>query len=141
MSAESEALARRYFEELCNGRQLDVADEIIAADHVYHDNQSPPTAPGPDAIKETVAIYQDTLDGHWNVREIFSAGDRVVTRWTGTGTHRAELLGVRPTGNDISVEAITIMRIADGKIAENWTTWEALALAQQIGAVPTPASA
>jgi predicted ester cyclase len=141
MSAENEQLARRYFDEVCNQRRLDVADEIIAADHVSHDNQSPPAAPGPDGIKETVAIYQGTLDGHWEVHEVLSVGDRVVTRWTGSGTHNAELLGVPPTGNDVSVEAISIMRIADGRIAETWTTWEALALAQQIGAVPAPASA
>jgi steroid delta-isomerase-like uncharacterized protein len=140
MSTENEQLARRYFDEVCNQRRLDVVDEIMAADYVYHDNQSPP-ASGRDGIKETVAIYQDTLDGHWEVHEMFSVGDRVVTRWTGSGTHKAELLGVPPTGNDVSVEAITIMRIADGKIAEDWTTWEGLALAQQIGAVPAPASA
>ena len=141
MSAENEQLARRFFEEFCNARRPDVADEILAADYVYHDNQSPPTPPGPDRMKEAVAIYQTTVDGHWNVRDVFSAGDRVAVRWTGTGTHQGELMGVEPTGNDVSVEAITIFRIADGKIAENWTTWEALSLAQQIGALPAPAGA
>ena len=45
-------------------------------------------------------------------------------------------MGVSPTGAKIAVEAITILRIADGKIAEEWTVWDALGLLQQIGAVP-----
>jgi predicted ester cyclase len=44
-----------------------------------------------------------------------------------------------PTGNSISVEAISIFRIADGKIAEEWTVWDALGLLQQVGAVPAAA--
>jgi len=140
MSAENEALARRFFEEMCNQRRLEVADEILAADHVYHDAQSPPAEPGPQAMKDTVAIYQEALDGHWNLHEVLSTGDRAVVRWTGTGVHQGELMGLQPTGKSISVDAITILRIADGKIAENWTVWDTLAMLQQLGAVPAPAS-
>ena len=135
MSAENEALARRFFEEFCNGRDAAVADEIIADDYVSHGPQAPP-AEGPDGVKARVAVYQDALDGHWDVQEIHSMGDRVVVRWIGTGTHNAELMGVPATGENIAVEAITIMRIADGQIAEEWTVWDALGLLQQVGAVP-----
>jgi predicted ester cyclase len=73
------------------------------------------------------------------VQEICSAGDRVVVRWIGRGTHVGELMGISPTGATIAVEAITILRIADSKIAEEWTVWDALGLLQQVGAVPLPA--
>jgi steroid delta-isomerase-like uncharacterized protein len=86
-----------------------------------------------------VGVYQQALDGHWDVQEMFSTGDRVVTRWIGRGTHRGELMGLEPTGNTIAVEAISVHRIADGKIAEDWTVWDALGLLQQLGAVPAPA--
>jgi steroid delta-isomerase-like uncharacterized protein len=138
MSVESEALVRRFFEEFCNGRREDVADEIVAADYVSHGPQAPP-AEGPGGVKSRVSVYQDSLDGHWDVHEIFSAGDRVVARWTGSGTHLGELMGIAPTGKPISVEAISVFRIADGKIAEEWTVWDALGLLQQVGAVPAPA--
>jgi predicted ester cyclase len=58
---------------------------------------------------------------------MFSAGDRVVARWLGTGTHRGELMGIDPTGKPISVEAISVFRVENGKIAEEWTVWDALA--------------
>jgi steroid delta-isomerase-like uncharacterized protein len=139
MSAENETLVRRFYDEICNARRLEVADEIIAADHAYHDPQSPPAKPGPEGIKETVAIYQDTLEGRWEVHDVFSSGDRVAVRWTGHGVHNGELMGLQPTGREITVEAISIFRVADAKIAENWTNWDTLGLLQQLGAVPAPA--
>jgi steroid delta-isomerase-like uncharacterized protein len=138
MSVENETLVARFFDEFCNGRREDVADEIIAGDYVSHGPQAPP-AEGPEGVKSRVSVYQDSLDGNWEVQEIFSAGDRVVARWIGSGTHKGELMGIAPTGKPISVEAISVFRIADGKIAEEWTVWDALGLLQQVGAVPAPA--
>jgi steroid delta-isomerase-like uncharacterized protein len=138
MSAENEAVVRRFFEEFCNGRRADLADELIADDYVSYGPQAPP-AHGPDEVKDRVGLYQETVDGHWEVQEMFSAGDRVVARWIGSGTHRGELMGVDPTGKPISVDAISIFRVADRKITEEWTVWDALGMLQQVGAVPAPA--
>jgi steroid delta-isomerase-like uncharacterized protein len=138
MSAENEALVRRFFEEFCNGRHAELADELIADDYVAHGPQAPP-AHGPAEVRERVGLYQQALDGRWAVQEIFSVGDRVVARWIGSGTHRGELMGIDPTGKPISVDAISVFRIAEGKIAEEWTVWDALGLLQQVGAVPAPA--
>ena len=66
MSAENEQLVRRFFEEFCNGRRQEVADEIIAADFVSHGPQAPP-AEGPNGAKARVGLYQDSVDGHWDV--------------------------------------------------------------------------
>jgi steroid delta-isomerase-like uncharacterized protein len=139
MTVENEALAQRFFEELCNQRNGAVADEIVSADYVSHGPQAPP-AEGPDGVRARIAVYQDALEGHWDVQEILSAGkDRVVVRWIGRGTHTGELMGVPATGASIACDATTIFRIADGKIAEEWTVWDALGLLQQVGAVPVPA--
>ena len=132
MSAENEAVVRRYFEELCNKRELEVADEIIAPDFVSHIPNSPP-ASGPDGVRESVAIYQDALDGRWDVQEMLSVDDRVITRWVGRGTHVGEINGIPPTGKNIAVDAISVHRVADGKIAEDWTVWDTLGMLQQIG--------
>ena len=139
MSVENEALARRFFEELCNQRNGAVADEIVSADYVSHGPQAPP-AEGPDGVRARIAVYQDALDGYWDVQEILSAGkDRVVVRWIGRGTHTGELMGIPATGATIACDATTIFGITDGKISEEWTVWDALGLLQQVGAVPLPA--
>src|SRR5207248_2768977 len=110
MSAEGEALVSRFFEEFCNGRRAEVADEIVAEDYVSQAPQAPP-AEGPEGIKARVGLYQDAVDGQWDVQELLSTGDRVVARWTGCGTHRGELMGLEPTGRTIEVDAISVFRI------------------------------
>jgi steroid delta-isomerase-like uncharacterized protein len=138
MSTENEALVRRFFEDFCTGRRADLADELISPDYVSHGPQAPP-AEGPQGVIERVGLYQETCDGHWRIDEMSSFGDRVVTRWTGLGTHVGELMGIPATDRSFSVEAISIHRIADDKIAEEWTVWDALGFLQQIGAVPVAA--
>jgi hypothetical protein len=138
MSAENETIVRRFFEEFCNGRRAEVANEIIAENYVSHGPQAPP-AEGPEGLKARVGLYQESVDGHWAVQDIFSVGDRVVARWIGSGTHQGELMGLDPTGATIEIDAISIFTLADGKITEEWTVWDALGLLQQVGAVPVPA--
>jgi steroid delta-isomerase-like uncharacterized protein len=142
MPAPEEALARRFFEEMCNGRRLDIAGEILAQDHRYHDPNSPP-AVGPEAMAEVVAIYQNGVEGHWEIHDILSSGNRVAVRWTGTGTHSGDVMGIPATGAHVEVEALTILRIENGRIAENWTVWDTLGFLRQLGVVPAlePATA
>jgi len=113
MGASEEAVVRRVYEEMNSGRKLELAEELFTADHVVHDPQVP-AGQGPQGIAEAVRTYQDDAGGHWQIEEMFSAGDRVVVRWTGTGTHN----GIPPTGKPIRVDAIAIHRMAENKIAK-----------------------
>jgi ketosteroid isomerase-like protein len=140
MSSQNEAVVRRFFEEFCNERRLELADEIIHPDWELNEPHDPP-AHGREGAVATVRLYQDSVDGHWEIQEMLSAGDKVVTRWVGTGVHNSELMGIPPTGREIRVDAITIHRIQDGMIIEHTGVWDALALLQQIGAVEAPAAA
>jgi ketosteroid isomerase-like protein len=140
MSAENEAVVRRFFEEFCNGRRLDIVDEIIHPDWTLQEPHDPP-AFGREGAVATVRLYQDGVDGHWEIQEMLSAGDKVVTRWVGSGVHNSELMGIPPSGREIRVDAITIHRIQEGMIIEHTGVWDALSLLQQIGAVPAPAAA
>ncbi|HEY3238273.1 MAG TPA: ester cyclase [Acidimicrobiia bacterium] len=135
MTALDEAMVRRFYEQMCNERKNDMAAELFTAGHRMHDPQVA-AADGPEGMAETVAVYQDALDGHWGIEEILSAGDRVVVRWTGTGTHVRELNGIPPTGKSVRVDAISIHRMEDGQIAETWEVWDTLGFLQQLGVIP-----
>src|SRR6476619_4949356 len=100
MSAADEAVVRRFYEQMNNERKNDLAGELFTDDHKFHDPQIH-VADGPAAVAATVAVYQDGLDGHWAVNEIFSAGDRVVVRWTGSGRHVGEVNGIPASGRDV----------------------------------------
>jgi steroid delta-isomerase-like uncharacterized protein len=135
MSAADEAVVRRFYEQMCNERKNELAPELFSDDHLMHDPQVP-AGPGPQGMADVISVYQKGVDGHWGIEEIFSTGDRVIVRWTGSGTHNAELNGIPPTGKDIRVDAISIHRMSDGKIAETWEVWDTLGFLQQLGVVP-----
>ena len=138
MSDTNTQLVRRFFDELCNGRRTDSAGELCRPDFAFHDPQAPPVT-GPDGIAAHLGIYHDAVDAHWDLTDLIPAGEHVIARWTATGTHRSELMGIAPTGRSIEVQGISIFRAADGQLAEEWSVWDALGLLQQLGAIPVPA--
>jgi len=133
---QNQTLVNRFFDEMCNQRKLAVADEIFSSGHKYTDPQIPAAA-GPDGMKEVIQTYQNAFpDARWDVLETIVAGDAIVTRWTGSGTHKNELNGIAPTGKKAKVHGIWIHRIKDGKITESFNVWDTLSLLQQLGVVP-----
>jgi steroid delta-isomerase-like uncharacterized protein len=139
---ENKAIVRRWYEDLFNPGNLDVADEIVAEDHTHHDPTLPDIPSGPEGQRQLVNLYRDAfLDAHITVEDQLAEGDEVVTRWTGRGTHRGELMGVPPSGNRVEVSGISINRVSRGKIEETWSNYDALGMMQQIGAIPAPEQA
>jgi steroid delta-isomerase-like uncharacterized protein len=139
MSDENKALVRRWFEEVFNAQNFDVADEITAQDAVNHDPTLTELPSGPEGDRYVVNLYHGAFpDAHTTVEEQIAEGDRVVTRWTARGTHQGELLGVPPSANHVEIGGMTINRISGGKIAETWSTYDALGMMQQMGAIPQP---
>lgn len=137
MSQENKKIVRKTFEEIWNQGNLDVADELIAGDYVGH---SPPDeVQNPEGVKEYVAGMRNAFgDLHFRIEDQIAEGDTVVTRWTASGTHEGEFQGLPPTGKQATVSGVTIERIANGKIVEGWTNWDALGLLQKLGAIPSP---
>lgn len=74
--------------------------------------------PGPEGMADAISAYQQGAEGQLGIEEIFSAGDRVVLRWTGTGAHIGEVNGSPPTGNAIRVDASSVHRAFGGRIVE-----------------------
>ena len=133
---EAEAVVRRFYEQMNNERKLELAPELFTGDHQLHDPQVA-VGDGPEAMAAAASAMQKGIDAHWTINEIFSTDDRVVVRWTGSGTHVGEVNGIPPTGRPVGpVECNVIHRMSDGKIAETWRVWDTLGFLQQIGVVP-----
>ena len=142
MSRENIETSRRGIEEAFNRGNLDVLDEISSDDFVGHD----PLAgdQGVEGSKQQVAAYREAFpDVEITIEDIFAAGDRVVLRWSGSGTFQNPMMGLQPTGEKgDTVRGITIDRFDDdGKIAESWTQWDTLTFMRNLGAVPEGAAA
>jgi steroid delta-isomerase-like uncharacterized protein len=139
---ELKAIARREVDEIFTAGDLAVVDELYAADYIGHDPTRPEPIRGPAGVKEQVSGYRTAFpDLQLTADEIVAEGDLVVTRWTATGTHEGELFGVTPTGRQVTATGISIIRVAGGRIVEDWTSWDALGLMQQLGALPAPTTA
>ncbi len=75
------------------------------------------------------------------VEQQFAEGDLVATRWTARGTHEGELIGIQPTGKQVTVSGMTTFRLSGGKIVEEFTQWDNPGMLQQLGAIPALAHA
>jgi steroid delta-isomerase-like uncharacterized protein len=135
MSTEAnKALARRVLEEMFNKGNLDVADELLAPDYVDHDPTLPEDVHGPEGFKQYVATYRAAFpDLHVQIEDQIAEGDRVATRWTGTGTHNGELAGIAPTGKRVTLPGMEIVRIVNGKLVEGWESYDSGTLMRQLG--------
>jgi steroid delta-isomerase-like uncharacterized protein len=141
MSAEAnKALVRRAF-EIWNRADLAATGEVVGADYVRHDPATPGVR-GVAGLQQLIATYHQAFpDLQLTVEELLAEGETVAARWSGTGTHRGELMGIPPTGKPTAVSGIGLYRLAGGKIAEEWESWDTLGLMQQLGAVPAPGQA
>ena len=140
MSAEeNKKVVSRFVEEALNGGNLEAADELVAPDHVNHDPTAPDVPPGPEGIKQLIGLYRSAFpDIHFHTQGMICEGETVAHRWTFTGTHEGEIMGVGPTGRAVEVAGVEMNRVRDGKISASWTVSDALGLMRQLGQTPSP---
>ena len=132
MLEENKAIVRRWNEEVWKGSP-GVFDEILDPNCIFHG------IGGPQEIKEALNRLRRAFpDGQIIIEDQIAEKDKVVTRWTIRGTHQGEIWGAAPTGKQVVYTGITINRLANGKIVEDWFEADILGLMQQIGVVPGP---
>jgi predicted ester cyclase len=136
MSVEvNKAIVRRWNEEAWKGNPV-IFDEILAPNCIIHG------IGGPQEIKEALSNLRSALpDGQLTIEDQIAEQDKVVTRWTIRGTHQGKLWGTPPTGKRVSYTGISINRLAEGKIVEDWFEADVLGVMKQMGAIPSPEQA
>ena len=118
------AAVQLFVEKVWNDGDLKAADLYIAPDYVRHDPAAPEDVQGLDDFKEMVTMYRTAFpDLHLNIEDIIAGGDKgetVAVRWSSTGTHQGELMGIPATGNQVQITGIVIARIEGGQNVEAW---------------------
>jgi steroid delta-isomerase-like uncharacterized protein len=132
-AATNEANLQRAF-EAWNARDLDgylaLYDDAIKL-HGYS-----PEPMNKAAVRDFYDMIHRAFDGpKLTFHDVFSNGDRVAIRFTMTGTHRSDFLGIAPTGRSIAVDGITILHFRNGKCVERWSSVDMYAWLMQLGAV------
>lgn len=128
---ENKAIVSHWSEELWKGNQA-IYDKCIAPNCLFHG-----IGDQEDHKKFINGLRTAFPDVSLTLEDQLAEGEEVVTRWTMRGTHQGELWGTAPTGKPVTVTGITIQRLAEGKIVEEWTEADLLGQ-QQIGAIRAP---
>ena len=128
---ENKALVEQYFEAL-NDRDEVAFEETLSEDFTYGDIE------GPEEMAEMDWKWLEAMDLTWHIEGMHAGEEFVTTRLRATGTHRAEILGLEPTGDSFEISALTLSLIDDGKIVEWFGEWDFAGMLDQIGAIDTP---
>ena len=115
----NKALVRRYYEEVLNQRQLQVFDELANPGFVSY--LSDGKRVGSDIYKQVIAgTLAAIADLNVTIEDQIVEDDKVVTRWKATGTPQVEFAGIKPNGKPVTITAIHIHRVQNGKLIEHW---------------------
>jgi steroid delta-isomerase-like uncharacterized protein len=132
----NKSITRRVYEEGLNQGRFDVP---YSADFVGHGGRS--TFTHADGMAEAKGWRQAFPDLDITVDKQVAERDLVAVRWTARGTNTGAGNGIPATGRAVQITGTTLFRMADGRIAEEWTCADSLGLMKQLGLLPTPAAA
>lgn len=137
MSVEQDIAAFRHLIEDGFGRgDLSVADEVVAADCVEHQQG---LRPGPDGVKDAIArLHRWFEDFDLRVEEVAVLDGMLWARNRGSGTNTGRVLGHEPTGRRMEIYVFDQCRFENGKIVEHWGVPDQLGMLMQLGIVAPP---
>jgi len=135
---QNTATVQDFLDAAWNRGDTSVIDRAVAERHVEHEPDGDEVGRG--HLKETVLVYRTAFpDLRMSFEDQIADGDRVVTRWTASGTHLGELNGIGATGRAANVSGVFIHRLADGQISESWSMFDQMGLLLQLGVIEFPA--
>jgi steroid delta-isomerase-like uncharacterized protein len=138
---DNSAVVRNFVEETINQGRIDSAERFVWED-VVEQVPFPGQGPGVEGLKDVLrGMRAGFPDIHFAIEEQIAEGDKVLSRFEWTGTHRGEFLGVPATGRPVKVWGMVVDRLVDGRIKETRIIMDALGLMMQLGAIPPPPSA
>ena len=132
MSLEENKAVILSLYEADNKKDLSILDEVISPD--FYD----PTfnLRGAEGYKQfETAFFKGFPDWIETIEDIIAEGDKVWVRFTGTGTHKGEWLGLAPTGKKMTLKAVQIWRLVDGKVVSKDSILDLLDALKQLGVI------
>ena len=135
MSIEANKDAARRLYEILNTANVDGVRDLVSADYEEHD-PLPGQGSGREGAVERFSMITDALASRFTIEDVVAEGDRVVVRWTQSGTQVGEFAGIPPTGKSFTIGGIDIYRVQDGVLCEHWHEVDQLSMLGQLGVLP-----
>ena len=140
MTQDNSAIIRRFVDEVINQGKMGSAEEFVWED-VVEQVPLPGQGPGLEGLKDVLRGMRSAFpDIDFSIKEQVCEGDKVVSRFEWTGTHKAEFMGVPATGRQVRVWGVVIDRLEAGRIKDTRILMDALGLMMQLGALPPSAT-
>ncbi|MGH9628746.1 MAG: ester cyclase [Bryobacteraceae bacterium] len=131
----NKTLARRFVEEIWNQKRPELIEQFVAGDYTRVSPSG--TLRGAQGLRQDYDMYMSAFpDGHVQIEDVLCEGDKVALRFVATGTQTGKLGEVAASSKAVRVSGTAMVRVANGRIAEEHVVWDTLSLMQQIGAVP-----
>lgn len=141
MSRTNQQTILAFIEDVLNQGRWERMNDLVQQGFIELD-PFPGQQQGREGLKAVLLQFRSAFpDIHWVVAEQICEGDKVVTRFTWTGTHRATFLGIPATGRRVEVKGVVIDRLESGKMADSRILMDTLGLMQQLGVIPAPPAA
>ena len=138
-TSANEVIARRFYDEVLGGANPTAAVELISPDAVFHLPEG--DFVGPEGLRQAIAVLPTAFaDLSVSIDDLIAAEDKVVVGWTFRATHRGRVLGIPPTGRQVAMAGISILRMTQGRIVEDWVEQDTLGLLTQLGVELRPGS-
>jgi steroid delta-isomerase-like uncharacterized protein len=140
LTQDNSAIVRSFIEKIINQGQIDFAAEFVWED-VVEQVPLPGQGPGIEGLKDVLRGMRSAFpDLHFSVEEQIADGDKVLTRFEWTGTHRGEFVGIPATGRSVKVWGMVIDRLQSKRIKDTRIIMDMLGLMMQLGVLPPPKS-
>ena len=134
LTEQNKAIARRAFEEILNKGDFELAKQLYAKDFVNHGiHRDASLEEDQAALKGWHQAFPDVVIAP---EKLIAEDDLVTVYWTARGTNTGTGNGLPATGKKAELSGITIWRIVDGKIKEEWSAFDQLSMMQQLGLLP-----
>ena len=138
---ENKTVVRRFFEELLSTDNLTVADELLSPDFRFYFAGSTDSM-DLESYKGFLAARRGAFpDRRFVVEDMIAEGEKVSARFTMRGTHKGELRSIAPSGREVTMTGIDMIRLEEGKMVEDRVEVDQLGMMRQLGVIAAPQQA
>ena len=138
MPSANQQVILAFIEDVLNQHRFERLNDLVKEDFIELD-PLPGQQQGREGLKAVLMQFRSAFpDIHWNISEQICEGEKVVTRFTWTGTHRDAFLGIPATGRRVEVKGVVIDRLEAGKMADSRILMDTMGMMQQLGVIPGP---